>query len=204
MRKNKPNKNANLSVSPKASVDSKLTYAALLLSYAFEYGVDFDNRVITLAGEIKQGWFDVVDAALTQMEAAGKATVTVRINSGGGDTYEAMAVVGRLTTSKCYIVTEGFGHVMSAATLILACGHKRKMHKYCRMMWHEASYGLEGRHSENKHTVKMIEEEEKLWCDVMSEYSNKDSKFWKKEGISLDRFFWADELLEYDVIDEIL
>lgn len=199
-----PKRNANLQVSSKASVESKLNYAALLLSYAFEYGVDFDNRVITLTGDIQHGWFDIVDAALTQMEAASKSKVTVRINSGGGDTYEAMAVVGRLTTAKCHIVTEGFGHVMSAATLILACGDKRRMHKYCRFMWHEASYGLEGKHSENKHAVKMIEAEEKLWCEVMAEYSDKDIKYWNKEGISLDRFFWAEELLQLGVIDEII
>jgi ATP-dependent protease ClpP protease subunit len=177
---------------------------AILLNYLFEYGVDFENRVITLSGPVKEGWFDIVDAALTQMEKVSKATVTIRIHSGGGDTYEAMAVVGRISVSKAHIVTEGFGHVMSAATLILACGDKRRMQKYCRLMWHEASYEVDGRHSENKHAVKMIEEEEKLWCETMAEFSDKDAKFWKTRGVGVDKYFWAPELLELGLIDEVI
>src|SRR5690606_3433905 len=98
MKRLNPKKaNKNLQISERTSVDNKLTYAALLLNYAFEYGVDFKNRTITITGEICQGWFDIVDAALTQMEQEGKSTVTIKINSPGGDTYEAMAIVGRLS-----------------------------------------------------------------------------------------------------------
>jgi len=175
-----------------------------MLSYAFEYGVDFKNRTITLSGEIIQGWFDIVDAALTQMESEGKSKVTVKINSPGGDTYEAMAVVGRITSSKCHIVTEGFGHIMSAATLILACGDKRRMSKYAYFMWHEAGYGLEDRISVHKSTLKQVEREEKLWCDTMAEFSNQSEEFWRTKGIHIDAYFDANDLLEFDVIDEVI
>ena len=194
----------NLKISDRVNADTKLTYAALLLSYTFEYGVDFQNRTITLTGEIQHGWFDIVDAALTQMEAQDKSTVIIKINSPGGDTYEAMAVVGRIKSAKCHIVTEGYGHIMSAATLILASGKKRKMSKFAKFMWHEASYGIEGRHSEIKATAKQVEEEEKLWAETMAEFSNKDSKFWMKTGIHIDKHFFADELVDLGVIDEVI
>lgn len=197
--------NKNLNVSERTSVDNKLTAASLHLNYAFEYGVDFKNRVITLTGEIVHGWFDVVDVALTQMERDSKATVTIKINSPGGETYEAMAVVGRLTSSKCHIVTEGYGHVMSAATLILACGSKRRMSKYAYFMWHEAGYdpGYD-RVSTHKATQKQIEREEKLWCQTMAEFSKKNEKFWKETGTHVDAYFNADQLLKYGAIDEVI
>lgn len=194
----------NLKISERVNADTKLTYAALLLTYAFEYGVDFQNRTITLSGELVHGHFDIVDAALTQMEAQDKSTVTIKINSPGGDTYEAMAIVGRIKTAKCHIVTEGYGHIMSAATLILASGKRRKMSKFAKFMWHEASYGVSGRHSEIKATAKEVEDEEKLWADTMAEFSEKDSKYWLKTGIHLDKHYFAQELLELGVIDEII
>lgn len=195
----------NLNVSERTSIDNKLTATSLHLNYAFEYGVDFKNRIITLTGEILHGWFDVVDTALTQMELDGKSKVTIKINSPGGDTYEAMAVVGRLTSSKCYIVTEGFGHVMSAATLILACGNRRRMSKYAYFMWHESAYdpGFE-RVSTHRATQKQIEREEKLWCQTMAEFSNKPEKFWAKEGLHVDAYFDANQLLEFEVVDEVI
>tara|TARA_R110000868_G_C10973188_1_gene771560 strand:+ start:90871 stop:91488 length:618 start_codon:yes stop_codon:yes gene_type:complete len=203
-KKTKINTSKNLNISNKASTDNKLTYVALLLNYAFEYGVDFKNRTITITGELAHGWFDIVDAALTQMEAESKSTVTIKVNSPGGDTYEAMAIIGRIKNSKCHIVTEGYGHIMSAATLILACGNKRKMSRYAQFMWHEASYGIEERHSVIKATVAQVEREETKWAEAMSEFTNKSVAFWKKTGVGIDKYLEAEQLLEYGAIDEII
>ncbi len=191
-------------VSPKAPIDAKLTYAAMMLSYAFEYGVDFKNRVITLSGKVAKPWFDVIDAALNQMESESRATVTIRIHSPGGDTYEAMALIGRIQQSKCHIVTEGYGHVQSCAALILACGDKRRLHKYAQFMWHEVTYALEeGKHSEHSNTVKQFDREEDLWAEAMAEMSKKDASFWRKEGVHLDSYIDSAKLLEYGVVDEV-
>jgi hypothetical protein len=76
------------------------------------------------------------------MESEDKSTVTIKINSPGGSTYDAMAIIGRIRSAKCYIVTEGYGQIMSAASLILASGRKRRINKYAFLMWHEASYGV--------------------------------------------------------------
>jgi len=143
---------------------------------------------------------------MNRMELESKnKTVTIKINSPGGDTYEAMAVVGRLRSSSCRIVTEGYGHIMSAATLILACGDKRKMSEFAYFMWHEAGYGLDGdRVSTHKATLKQVEREEKLWCDTMAKFSNKTSKFWEKTGKHIDVYYDAHELIELGVIDEVI
>lgn len=189
--------------SGKATMDNKLSVTALNLGIAFEYGVNFKERTITISTDIDESLFTMVDVALTEMESQSKQAVTLRINSPGGDTYAAMAIVGRLKNSKCQIVTEGYGHIMSAGTILLACGDKRKVSKYAWFMHHEASYGVDGRHSAIKGAVAQIEREEKAWNKWMGEFTKKDSKFWDKHGIGTDAYFSADELIELGVADMV-
>ena len=97
----------------------------LRLEYLFDQGVNFVDRVIQINEEIGEESFAFIDAALSELERTSKKTITVRINSPGGSVYDALAIVGRLNSSNCRIVTEAYGHVMSAATLLLAAGRMR-------------------------------------------------------------------------------
>ena len=191
-------------LSPNTSVDNRLTHASLLLGYLFDQGVDLQGRVINLTGAIDEDAFRVVDAALSTMEAESKSTVTVKINSPGGEVYQALAIVGRLRESKCNIVTVGYGAVMSAAVLVLACGNRRKMSRYAWFMHHEMSYGIEdGRHSEIKAMVSQAEREQELWCQYMAEFTKKQAKFWNETGLTKDTYFTASELEKLGVVDEV-
>lgn len=189
--------------SNRINVDSKLTQIALLLEYAFEHKVDFKNRIIKLSKDIDAEEFDRVDTALTEMESQSRAGVTIKINSSGGEVYHALAIIGRLKKSKCKITTEGYGHVMSAATMILAAGDSRHISKYAFFMHHEASYEVDGRHSFVKNEVKQKDKEEELWSKWMEELTKTPMKFWLKQGIGKDAYFSAEELLKLGVVDEV-
>lgn len=202
MKESKPKRNF-AEISSRASVDAKLTQAALHLSYNFEQYVNFRERIITIAGDIDLDQFLRFDAALTELETQSKATVTIKINSGGGEVYQALAIIGRLKASKCKIVTEGYGEIMSSATMILAAGDKRRISKYSTFMHHESSYGLEGRHSNNVHMVRRYAHEEDLWAQWMEEFTGTEAKFWLKTGKAKDAYFNADQLHELGVVDEI-
>lgn len=189
----KNNKKAQNEISPNAK-----------LSYLFEWGVDFENRVVKLTGEVNDDMYCLLDSALTIMEASSKKTVTIKINSIGGETYAAMAIVGRIKESTCHIVTKGYGAIMSAATLILTSGHRRKLSRYAWFMWHEMSFGLdETRLSNHKAYLVQAMKEEKQWASFMAESTKKSKEFWRKHGIGHDAYFTAEELLEYGVIDEL-
>lgn len=203
MKTNKRPKRSLLDTTTKANVDSKLTQAALILEYAFAYNVNFKERVITISREIDEAEFDRVDNALTELESQSRKSVTIRINSPGGQVYHALAIIGRMKRSHCQIVTEGYGHIMSAATLILAAGDKRKVSSYSFFMHHESSYGVEGRHSQIKDYVKQAEREEQKWAEWMSQFTQKDKSFWLKKGVGSDAYFDADELLKLGVVDEV-
>ncbi len=198
-----PQKNGIAEVGTKTTVDNKLTHAAMLLSYMVEYGIDFKRRIISLTGEVDEFMYDILDFGMTEMESSSRKGITIKINSPGGSTYQAMAIVGRIKECNCHTISKGYGQVMSAATLILACAKKRKMSYYSFFLWHEASYDLSGRHSQNKADVKQVEKEEKLWAFWMAEFSKKDSKFWLEHGVGLDAYFTAEQLLKMGVVDEL-
>lgn len=204
-KKQKINKNSLSNIqNSKTTIDNKLTFAQMNVNWAFEYGVNFTERTITWSQDIEFPMFDIIDAALTIMETESpKKKVTLKLHSPGGNTYEAIAVIARLRKSSCYIAIEGYGHIMSAATLILASAKSRKLDKMAQFMWHEASYGAEGRHSEMKALVAQVEKEEKTWAKAMADLTGKTEKFWLEKGVHIDYYLDAETLLKYGVIDEI-
>jgi len=169
-------------------------------------GIDIENRVIRINSEIDDEVFSLVDSGMTIMEADNKKQITVRINSDGGEVYSALAIVGRLKRTKgIKIVTEGYGRIMSAATLILACGDRRRISNIAFFMHHEASYEIPDstRLSEIQRDMKQWLREEELWAKKMEEFSNSDKDYWYNIGIGKDVYFDAEELLNLGVVDEI-
>lgn len=188
----------------KKTTDTAVAIHAIQLEYALNYGINLRDRIITLTGPVEAPMFDFVDTALSEMEAHSKKGVTIRIHSEGGSVYEALAIVGRIRASKvAKITTEGYGQIMSAATMLLACGHARKINKYAYFMHHEAAYYIEGKVSEHQDLMEQIKREEDDWAKWMAEFSKKDKNFWKKTGVRKDAYFSADELVKLGVADEV-
>lgn len=169
-----------------------------------EGGVDLKNRRIRLTGPIEEGDFDYIDATLTMLENESNRGITLRINSPGGDVYEALAIVGRLSSSKCKITTEVYGHCMSASVLILASGDKRRMSSYSWLMHHKSSYGLQGSHDMIVKEVNQMKREEKVWAKWMEELTAKKAEYWEKSAEHKNLYLTAEQCLEFGVIDEII
>jgi len=199
------NRNSSGIFSAKKPADTMLTLKAMQLEYYLSYGINLRDRVLTLTGPIEAPMFDLVDVAMTEFENDNRRGVTVRIHSEGGSVYEALAIIGRLKSSKVTkITTEGYGQIMSAATMILACGDERKINKYAYFMHHETAYGIEyGKASEHRDILEQVDKEEKDWATWMSQFSNKSVKFWIESGKRKDAYFNPTELLKLGVADEI-
>jgi len=176
----------------------------LRLEYCFEKGINLRDRVIQVTGVIDQGDFDYLDAALNEMERKSKAAITIRINSPGGSVYEALAMVGRMKKSKCQIITEGYGHIMSAAVLLLSGGDKRRISRYAWAMHHEASYIIGGTHSDVKEEIEQMEREENMWATWMEEFSTHDKEYWRDICRKKNFYLTADECIEHGIVDEVI
>jgi len=174
------------------------------LKYAFENDINIKARVIQLVGEIDEQKFKLIDIGITELERYNQKAITVRINSEGGSVTDALAIIGRIKSSKCRIVTEAYGACQSAATLILSAGHKRRVSRYTIFMHHEASYDVEGRHSNIKAEVAEMERQEQLWAKWMAEFSNKSKDFFLNEGVAVDTYWTPEQLVEFGIVDEII
>lgn len=182
----------------------ELERLALNLEYSFNRGVDLDNRIIRLTEDIEDHHFDWFDSAITALETISRKAITIRISSYGGDVYTALGIIGRMqnsTVSK--INTEGYGKIMSAATAILAAGDNRSMSKLAEFMHHESSYGVEGRHSEIVHEVKVSERLSLKWSKLMSDLTGIPEEYWTKKGVGNDFYISAEKCLELNIVDEI-
>jgi ATP-dependent Clp protease protease subunit len=185
-------------------VDQVLQIYEIETDVALKYGIDLNSRVIQLVGEINDMAFCHIDTALTLMEAKGRSAVTIRIHSPGGSVYSALAIISRIRSSKCQIITEAYGSCMSAATLILAAGKKRRMGAAAIVMHHEAAYEIGGTHTQVKHVAKQVEREEALWCGLMEEYTGTSASIWSERGrLGEDWYLDAEECKELGIVDEI-
>lgn len=186
-------------------IDSKnQELESLNLSFAFEQDLDVKNRVIRIDSELDENAFSCFDAALTALENINKRGITVRICSYGGDMYNALGIVGRIRSSKCKITTEGYGAMMSGASLILASGHKRKMSYLSELMHHEPSYDSSGRKSEIEAETAQLKRTWDMWCNALEEFTKTPSSFWLEKGVHTDSYFTAKQCLELGVIDSII
>lgn len=184
--------------------DLAVSILDMQIKYALERGIDIRNRTVQLLGEIDTLAFAHIDSALTLFEQEGKSQITIKINSMGGSVYDALAIVARIKKSNCYIVTEGYGMVMSAATAVLAAGKKRRMSELTSFMVHEGSYFVEGKHSEVSHIVRQMEREEKAWAQLMAKLTNEDVDYWLQlQKAGRDIYLSAQECKKLGIIDEV-
>jgi len=186
------------------NVDIALQIYEMEVDIALKHGIDMQSRTIQLVGEIDLGMFCMLETGLTLLEAKSKAAITIKINSTGGSVYDALAIVSRIRSSKCQIITEAYGACMSAATMILAAGKKRRMSNIAMVMHHEAAYDAEGTHSQVKHLVTQIEREERMWCANMEKFTGTSADVWAEKGkLGRDWYLDAEECKRLGIIDEI-
>jgi ATP-dependent Clp protease protease subunit len=194
----------------KSAIKSRLSVTAVEMmkhkhSMLLDYCLDIEHRIITLSGEVEDGWFDYLDTRITLLEKQSNDPITLRLNSPGGATYEAMAVVGRIKSSACKFIIEGYGCIMSAATLILACGHHRKLSRYSWVMHHGSYWGVDPtRNAEVREMAKQNEREEVLWNEWMATFTGRDVAFWQKWSGHKDLYLTAEQALQHGIVDELI
>jgi ATP-dependent Clp endopeptidase proteolytic subunit ClpP len=84
------------------------------------------------------------------MLQAGDSALTLLINSEGGITSDAFAIIDIMETSRLPIQTVGTGMLASMALLVMSAGHKgtRTITKNTSIMAHQWSGGVEGKFHE--------------------------------------------------------
>lgn len=176
----------------------------------FDYGLDIEDNIILVQDEISQGMvFDCISKVrLLRKINPELKSITLLLNSPGGDVVETLALIDYIRTLKdnedisTNIVCRG--SAMSAAALLLSCGTGlRAASKHSKVMVHQLSTMNFGKLEDIKSNAKFAEQLEDDCNTLMAEVTKKDKEFWKENQRS-DYFLSANEALELGIIDKIV
>lgn len=176
----------------------------------FDYGLDTSSNIILIQDEIGMGLlFDVVSKVrLLRKINPEMDSITILLNSPGGDVVETLGLIDYIRTLKdndgikTNIVCRG--SAMSAAALLLAAGTGlRAASKHSKIMVHQLSSFTAGKLSDIKSNAKFAEQLEDDCNTIMEECTNKDKTWWE-ENQQNDYFLSAQDALELGIIDKII
>ena len=167
-----------------------------------------ENSVHFLVGEITEESVEECIKWLVYENLDSRTkTLTLYINSTGGDLYSAFALIDIMKTSQHPVRTIAVGAAMSAAFLIFASGTKGQ--RYCgpnvSLMCHQFSDSQEGKYHDIKATMKDNELSNQRMVNILKTATGLAPSVIKKKLLpASDVYLTVDEAIELNIADEIL
>jgi ATP-dependent Clp protease protease subunit len=134
-------------------------------------------------------------------------TLTLYINSTGGDLYQTFGLIDVMRTSPHTVQCIGLGAVMSAAFLIFASGDKghRYAAKNTSFMCHQFSESMDHKYHDLKATMKENDICNERMIAILKEATGMTNSNIKRKLLpASDVYLTAEEMLELGVADYIL
>lgn len=134
-------------------------------------------------------------------------TLTLMINSTGGDLSQAFALIDVMKNSKHPIRTIGVGSVISAAFLLFASGTRgeRFIARNTSIMCHQYSCSAEGKHHDLKAYNKEMESTNKRMAIILKEATDLDLKTIRAKLLPpTDVWMTPNDLIEFGIADNYL
>jgi ATP-dependent Clp protease protease subunit len=165
-----------------------------------------NERIVFLGTPIDDTIANLIVAQLLHLESEDPdKDISIYINCPGGSIYSGLAIYDTMQFIKPEIQTICVGIAMSLGSLLLAAGAKGKRFALpnSRILIHQPSAGFEGQatdieiHAQEILNVRArIDEIYALHTGQTIEQVNRD--------MERDRFFKADEAVEYGLIDRVI
>ena len=165
-----------------------------------------NERIIFLGTPIEDQVANLVVAQLLHLESQDPdKDISIYINSPGGSVYSGLAIYDTMRFVKPDIHTMCVGVAMSMGSLLLAGGTKGKRAALpnSRILIHQPSAGFEGQSTDIEiHAREILNIRDRL-DDIYAENTGL-SKEQVRKDMERDRFFTAEQALEYGLIDRVL
>lgn len=169
---------------------------------------------LMLYGDIasERPWWDWEGDTVTQkqfideLKALGdKKSITVRINSMGGDVFAAHAIYTQLKTHKATITVIIDGIAASAATIVAMAGDVVKMPSNAMMMVHKPLFDLYGMYNADD-LLKMVDTLDAVQDSIASAYVSKTKMDREQLNELMNAATWlsAQNAKKYGLTDEIM
>ncbi|HWJ50523.1 MAG TPA: ATP-dependent Clp protease proteolytic subunit [Solirubrobacteraceae bacterium] len=165
-----------------------------------------NERIIFLGTPIDDQVANLVVAQLLHLESQDPdKDISIYINSPGGSIYSGLAIYDTMRFVKPDIATMCVGVAMSMGSLLLAAGTKgkRAVLPNSRILIHQPSAGFEGQSTDIEIHAREILKMRKEIDAIYAEATGKPEEQVRAD-MERDRFFTAEQALEYGLVDKIL
>lgn len=163
------------------------------------------DRIIWLGSEVRDDNANEISAKLLLLAAEDSdRDIFLYINSPGGSITAGMAIYDTMQFVPNDIVTVGVGMAASMGQFLLSAGTKGKRYitPNARVLLHQPSGGFGGTSSDIQTQAQLIIDMKNRLATITAEATGKTVEQINLDG-DRDRWFSADEALEYGFVDHI-
>ncbi len=170
-----------------------------------EISEDTNSSTLTIYGDIGESWWNESTSAVDverELKNITSDTITVKLNSGGGDVFDGIAIYNQLKNHSAEIIVQVDGLAASAASLIAMAADKLIMNTGSMMMIHEASTVAWGTKADIKKTLNALEGIDKSIADIyMTRFKGERSEI--VTLIENETWFTSSEAMDVGLADEV-
>lgn len=164
--------------------------------------VSDDEADILLYGYI--GWpFNEAGEFVRALSSLKQSNITIRINSPGGDVWDANAIHNAIKAHPSKPVTRIESLAASAASYIAIAGSQRQAYKNTTMMIHEPMVGMYGNQYELRETADILEQISGQMIDMYADNTNVGKRE-LKDMMKVETWMNAKVMKEKGFIDTII
>jgi ATP-dependent Clp protease protease subunit len=165
-----------------------------------------NERIVFLGTPVDDQIANLVVAQLLHLESEDpEKDISLYINSPGGNIYSGLAIYDTMRFIKPDIQTMCVGVAMSMGSLLLAAGAKGKRAALpnSRILIHQPSAGFEGQSTDIEiHAREILSVRDRI-DHIYAEHTERKPEEVRVD-MERDRFFPADQAVEYGLIDRVL
>lgn len=161
-----------------------------------------DEAEIILYDVIGWPYNDASDLVRTLSGMTAK-TITMRINSPGGDVFDAMSIYNAIASHKSKVVTRIESLAASAASFIALAGHEKQAYQNALVMIHEPWCCTAGNQYDLRDVADILEKISGNMIDIYAENSNVGKRE-VKQLLKAETWLTAKEAKEKGFVDTII
>lgn len=163
------------------------------------------KAIAYMYGIVGSGWYGDISAEKTRemFDNVDAEEIEIRINSGGGDAFEGIAICNYLRNHKAHVTVVVDGLAASAASLIAMGANKVVMPSNTTMMVHRAATYAYGNADSLEKQAKMLRDVDDA---LIQSYRNRfNGEFHELEALlDNETYMTAEKALSYGLCDEIV
>jgi ATP-dependent Clp protease protease subunit len=165
-----------------------------------------NERIVFLGTPVDDQISNLIVAQLLHLESDDPdKDISLYINSPGGSIYAGLAIYDTMQFIKPDVQTICFGVAMSMGSLLLSGGAegKRLALPNSRILIHQPSSGFEGQATDIEIHAKEVLDLRRRIDEIYAKHTGKSVEQ-VHDDMERDRFFKADEAVEYGLIDRVI